>query len=129
MKRFLLTSDIMVRLFQATVRNSNQVLRHRYANLHSAIGFISAMIFVGPPDTRPDSLTSGNDKRVSQVISAPGYPTNPRRIPTYNRNSFVKYFDLVLCSFWNILFKHYPVDISFSFKFELRVAVDNLCNC
>src|SRR6266516_1147493 len=128
MEGFLLTRNIMVGLFQAPVRNGNQILRHRYANLHAAIGFISAMIFVGPPDAGSNALTSGNDKRLSKIISSPGYPANPRWIPTDNRNAFVKYFDLVLYSFWNLLFKHYPVDISFSVIFELRVAMGDLCN-
>src|SRR5687768_5205133 len=99
------------------------------------------MIFVGPPDTRANALTSSNDKMLSKVISSPGYPANPGWIPAHHRNTFVKYFDLVFDAFGDLLFKHDPVDISFSFKFEftwhgrparesaLRVGVDDLGNC
>src|SRR5688572_13100444 len=141
MEGFLLTRNVMVGLFQAPIRNSRQVLRHRYADFHAAFGFLRAMIFVGPPDARANALTSGNDKMLSQVISAPGYPANPGWIPADHRNAFVKYFDLVFDAFGDLLFKHYPVDISFSFKFELswhgrparesaqlRIAVGDLGN-
>src|SRR5678815_3323111 len=128
-KRFLLGGRIMVRLLQPTVRNRNQVVWHRHTNLHSTIGFVRSMVFIRPPDTCPDSLSSRVDKRISQVISAPRNPTRPRRILSYNWNSFVENFNLVFNSLWKILFKHYPIDISLPFKFELRVTVVDLCDC
>src|SRR6185503_18633141 len=87
------------------------------------------MILVGPPDTGADSLTGRDDKGLSEIISAPGYPTNPRRIPAYDRHSLVKNFNLVFDAFGKVLLKHYPIHVSFAFKFELRVAVHDLCNC
>ena len=68
-------------------------------------GSSDAMIFIRPPDTRSDSLAGGDDEMLSEVISAPGYPADPRGIPTYNRDAFVKYLDLIFDAFWNILFK------------------------
>lgn len=50
-------------------------------NLHAVIGLISAMIFVGPPDTRANALTSGDDKMLSQVVSSLRYLARRRRIP------------------------------------------------
>ncbi len=128
-KRLLLSGSIMVRLFQTTVRNSDEVVRHGHTDLHSAIGFVGAVIFIGPPDTGADALAGGYDKVISKIVSSPGYAANPRRVFTHNRNAFVKDFDLVLNSFWKIFFKRYPVNISFAFEFELRRAVRDHCDC
>src|SRR5215211_6671799 len=123
-----LGGNIVVRLFQAAVGNAYQVLRHGHTGLHSAIRFISAMIFVGPPDTRPDTLARGDDKMLAEIVSPPRYATNPGRILTHNRNPFVKYFDLVLDTFRKFLVEHYPINISFTFELELRVAVRDFCD-
>src|SRR6185369_14971599 len=114
--------------FQTTVGNSNQILRHRHTDWHAAIGFIGAMIFVGPPDTGADTLAGGDDEWIAKIVPTPGYATDPRRILTDYRNAFVKYFDRILDALGNLFFEHYPIDISLAFEFELRVPVRDLCN-
>src|SRR6185503_15325391 len=94
-----------------------------------AIGFVGAVIFVGPPDTRADSLAGGDDEMLSEIVAAPGYAADPRRVLTYDRHAFVEYFDLVFDSFWQLLVKHHPIDVSFTFELQLRVAVSDFCDC
>src|SRR6185369_1705433 len=106
-----------------------QILRHGHADLHATIGFVSAVIFVGPPDARADPLTGRDDEVVSKIVTSPRYPANPWWILTDDRNSFVSDFDFVFDSFSEFLFEHYPVDIAFAFEFELLVAVSDFCDC
>src|SRR6185369_3680266 len=93
-----LRSDVVVRLLQAAVGYGDEVLGHRDTDLHPAIGFVSAMIFVGPPDTRADALARSDDKRLAEIVSSPRDAANPRRIPAYHRDAFVKDFNLIFDS-------------------------------
>jgi hypothetical protein len=86
------------------------------------------VIFIGPPDTRANTLTGGDDEMLSEIVSSPGYATNPRRVLTYYWYAFVKYFNFVFDSFGELLVKYYPVDVSFTLEFQLRVAVSDFCN-
>src|SRR5829696_7338600 len=117
-KGFLLSNNIVISLFQAAVRNGDEVVGRRDTDLHAAIRFVRPVIFVGPPDARADALTSSDDKMLSEIVSSPGYATNPRWILTCHRNSFVEDFDYVFDSLRKILVKHHPVDISFAFEFQ-----------
>src|SRR5215208_3404227 len=97
-KRLLPGSNIMVHLLQAAIGNRNQAIGHGYTDLHSAIRFVRPVIFIGPPNARPDSLGGRDNEILSEIVSSPGYSTDPGRILTYHRNSFVKHFDRVFDS-------------------------------
>src|ERR1044071_6156783 len=71
MKRLLLRNNIMIRLLQAAVGDSHQIVRHGYTDLHPTIRLVGAVIFVGPPNACPDSLAGGNDEWLSEIIAAP----------------------------------------------------------
>src|SRR5215213_3878947 len=90
-KRFLLSNSIMVGLLQATVGYCNQVVGHSYTGLHSTIRLVSTMIFVGPPDTCPDSLTGSNDEMLSEVDSSPGCGNQPLQVRGNNENTSADY--------------------------------------
>ena len=94
------------------------MFRYGDADLHSAIGFVSSVILVGPPDTRADSLAGRHDEMFAKIVASPRDPTNPRWIPAHNRNSFIKHFDLIFRALRKFLFKHHPVDVAFAFEFE-----------
>src|SRR5688572_26851267 len=87
------------------------------------------MIFIGPPDTRSDPLASRNDEMLAEIVTSRRYAANPRRALTDGRHAFVKHLDLVVDSLCKLLFKHHPVNIAFTFKLELRVAMSDLCDC
>ena len=58
---------------------------------------------------------------LSQIVSSPGYPADPGRILTCDGSAFVKYFDLIFYAFRNFFLKRYPINISFTLEFKLRV--------
>src|SRR6185369_2298156 len=118
-----------IRFLQATIRDGHQILRHGHADLHTAIGFVSTVILVGPPDARADSLARRNDEWLAEIVSAPRYAPDPRRILTDSWHAFIKHLDLIFDSLRQLLLKHYPVDVSFTLEFELLVAVCDLRDC
>src|SRR4029079_4427485 len=125
MKGLCFISGIVVCTSQTTVRNRRQVFRDGYIDVHSAVRFIVPMIFIRPPNTCSDSLAGSVNEILSEVISTPGNAAIPGRSSTYNRYAFVKYFNLIFHIFWNIFLKRYPIDISLTLKFQLRVTMSD----
>src|SRR5688572_32922878 len=83
---FLFSGAVVIRLLQTAIRNCDETLRRRHAGPHSAIGFVSTVVLVGPPDTGADTLTGGDDEVLAQIFAAPGDAADPWWVPAYHGN-------------------------------------------